>query len=40
MIAPPKARGNRLPVVLAVTAAFLALGVAALLVAGFVFHAF
>jgi hypothetical protein len=40
MIAPPRARGNRLPVVLAVTAAFLALGVAALLVAGFVFHAF
>jgi hypothetical protein len=40
MITPPKARGNRLPVVLAVTAAFLALGVAALLVAGFVFHAF
>jgi hypothetical protein len=40
MITPPKARGNRLPVVLAVTAAFLALGVAALLVAGFAFHAF
>ncbi len=40
MIAPPKARGNKLPVVLAVTAAFLALGVAALLVAGYVFHAF
>lgn len=40
MITPPKARGNKLPVVLAVTAAFLAIGVAALLVAGFVFHAF
>ena len=40
MITPPKARGNNLPVVLAVTAAFLAIGVAALLVAGFVFHAF
>ncbi|GAB3388841.1 hypothetical protein GCM10027568_10300 [Humibacter soli] len=40
MITPPKARGNKLPVTLAVTAAFLALGVAALLVAGYVFHAF
>lgn len=40
MITPPKARGNKLPVVLAVTAAFLAVGVAALLVAGFAFHAF
>ena len=40
MITPPKARGNKLPVVLAVTAAFLAIGVAALLVAGFAFHAF
>ncbi len=40
MITPPKSRGNKLPVTLAVTAAFLALGVAALLVAGYVFHAF
>jgi len=40
IITPPKARGNKLPVVLAVTAAFLAVGVAALLVAGFAFHAF
>ena len=40
MITPPKSRGNRLPVVLAVTAGFLALGVTALLVAGYVFHAF
>jgi hypothetical protein len=40
MIAPPKSRGNKLPLALAITAAFLALGVGALLVAGFVFHAF
>ncbi|MHA7986730.1 hypothetical protein ACX9R5_13090 [Rathayibacter sp. CAU 1779] len=40
MITPPTKRGNRLPVVLAVTAGFLALGVTALLVAGYVFHAF
>ncbi|QDZ13989.1 hypothetical protein [Humibacter ginsenosidimutans] len=40
MITPPTKRGNKLPVALAVTAAFLAIGVAALLVAGYVFHAF
>ncbi|NNC10813.1 hypothetical protein HII28_02810 [Planctomonas sp. JC2975] len=40
MITPPSKRGNRLPVVLAVTAGFMALGVTALLVAGYVFHAF
>ncbi len=40
MITPPKARGDKLPVVLAVTAAVLVLGVVALVVAGYVFHAF
>ena len=40
MITPPKSRGNKLPVILAVTAAVLLVGVGALLVAGFVFHAF
>ncbi|MGA0566169.1 hypothetical protein ACO2Q7_02445 [Rathayibacter sp. KR2-224] len=40
MITPPRARGNKLPVILAATAAVLAAGVGALLAAGFYFHAF
>jgi hypothetical protein len=40
VITPRKHRGNKLPTVLAVTAAVLALGVVALLVAGYVFKVF
>jgi hypothetical protein len=40
MITPPKSRGTKLPIVLAITAAVLFVGVAGLLVAGFIFHAF
>jgi hypothetical protein len=40
VITPPKRRGGRLPVVLSITAAVLALGVIALLIAGYVFKAF
>jgi hypothetical protein len=40
VIAPPKRRGGRLPVVLSITAAVLALGVVALLIVGYVFKVF
>jgi hypothetical protein len=40
MITPPKSRGAKLPMILAITAAVLAIGVVGLLVAGYVFHAF
>ncbi|MDQ1576505.1 MAG: hypothetical protein QOH55_1655 [Microbacteriaceae bacterium] len=40
VITPPKRRGGRLPVVLSITAAVLALGVIALLIAGYVFKVF
>ena len=38
VMAPPKARGNRLPIVLAITAGVLALAVIGLIVAGYVFR--
>jgi hypothetical protein len=40
VITPPKNRGTRLPTILAITAAVLALGVVGLLVAGYVFKVF
>jgi hypothetical protein len=40
VITPPKRRGGRLPVVLSITAAVLALGVVALLLVGYVFKVF
>ncbi|HEY5224525.1 MAG TPA: hypothetical protein VIJ18_15940 [Microbacteriaceae bacterium] len=40
VITPPRGRGNKLPTILAITAAVLALGVIGLLVAGYVFKAF
>ncbi|MDQ1588439.1 MAG: hypothetical protein QOJ77_1604 [Microbacteriaceae bacterium] len=40
VITPPKRRGGRLPVVLSITAAVLALGVVALLIVGYVFKVF
>lgn len=40
MIAPPKPRDGKLPAILAITAAVLAIGVIGLLIAGFAFHLF
>ena len=40
VITPPKKRGGRLPVVLSITAAVLAIGVVGLLVAGYILKVF